>query len=123
MIIGLGIDLVDVQRIRDIWSRFDLKFAEKILTQEELHLLPKNPINYLASRFAAKEAGVKALGTGFGQGISFKSLCVERQKSGAPKLIFKNQALAVAQHLQVKNSHLSLSHTRQGAVAIVILEK
>ena len=123
MIIGLGIDFVEIKRIKRLWDKYKFRFASKILNQREIeNLSKKDPVEYLASRFAAKEAGVKALGTGFSEGITFKSLWVAEEKSGRPKLIFEDKAAEVAKRLKVKRVHLSISHSKEIAGAVVIIE-
>lgn len=123
MIINIGLDLVELERIQTAWDRFGLKFARRILTPAELEHIPKKPIPYLAARFAGKEAGVKALGTGFSQGITFQSLVIHADHLGKPGLTFFDQALLRAEQLRVDRVHLSLTHARENACAVVILEK
>lgn len=122
MIVGLGIDLVEISRIRKAHERFGLLFAKKILHQHELDSMPPNPVDFLASRFAAKEAAVKALGTGF-RGIWFQDLYVEKQANGQPGLVFLGPALEKFQSLGAERVLLSLTHSRESAAAVVILEK
>lgn len=122
MIIGLGIDVVELDRIERIWDRFGLRFARRILTSHELDRLPKNAVAYLASRFAAKEAGVKALGTGFSQGITFHCLEVGSEGSGKPNLTFFRAAEQRARDLSVSRVHLSITHDRSVSAAVVVLE-
>ena len=123
MIIGVGLDLVELERIKKSWQRFGESFAKRILRPEELEILPKQPAAFLGSRFAAKEAAVKALGTGFNQGLTWQDLQVYSLPSGQPRLAFHNQALSLAQDLQVQAVHLSLTHERGMAAAMVVLEK
>ncbi len=86
MIRGLGIDLAEIDRIRELWGKYGKRFAEKILTERELDQLPKkNPVPRLAALFAAKEAAVKALGTGFADGVHFKCIEVVHAQSGKPE--------------------------------------
>ena len=124
MIVGIGIDIVDLKRVKRLWNRYGMRFVEKILTSEEMLFFSlKDPIEFLASRFAAKEAGVKALGTGFTKGITLKSIWIDIDSdTGRPKLIFEEKALEYAKKLNVKNVHLSLTHTKEIAAAVVILE-
>ncbi|MCF8104751.1 MAG: holo-[acyl-carrier-protein] synthase [Desulfohalobiaceae bacterium] len=123
MIISIGLDLVELDRIQKAWDRFGLKFAQRILTPLELEDLPRRPVSFLAARFAGKEAGVKALGTGFSHGISFHSLGIQTEASGKPWLTFYDQALIQAEKLGVARVHLSLTHGRDTACAVVVLEK
>lgn len=123
MIVGIGLDLVELARIGSAWDQFGFKFVERILTPAELKHLPQRPERYLAARFAAKEAGVKALGTGFSQGITFHSLSILSDRTGKPVLSFTGPALSQAAKLEVVRTHLSLTHSRDTAAAVVILEK
>ena len=123
MIVGIGLDIVELDRIQRAWDRFGLKFAQRILTPGELKDLPPRPVSFLAARFAGKEAGVKAMGTGFSRGISFHSLGIHTQPSGKPWLEFYDQALEQAEKLQLVRVHISLTHGRDTACAVVVLEK
>jgi holo-[acyl-carrier protein] synthase len=138
MIVGLGLDLVEIARINRSWQRFGLKFAERILHPLELaqmrqsfaaQLSPEqeasraSPLHgFLAARFAAKEAAVKALGTGFSAGISFGDMYVKNLPSGQPELFFLNGALARMRELGAAGILLSLTHSRCTAAAVVVLE-
>jgi holo-[acyl-carrier protein] synthase len=122
MIVGLGIDIAELGRIAEAHARHGLKFAERILTPAELSSLPANTTPFLASRFAAKEAAVKALGTGFRDGISFQDIEVRSDELGKPSILFHNKAEERCRTLNVRHAHLSLSHSRENAVAVVILE-
>ncbi|MDE5833778.1 MAG: holo-ACP synthase [Desulfovibrio sp.] len=122
MIIGVGIDLADSRRIEKIYKRFGIKFAAKILSPTELEKLPDDPIPYLAGRFAAREAFVKALGTGFSKGVDWLDTRVENDRAGRPVVFLKGRAEVIARDLGVKQIHLSISHERHYAVAMVILE-
>jgi holo-[acyl-carrier protein] synthase len=123
MIIGLGVDIVELKRIARSFERFGMKFAEKILAPAELDQLPVEPTAFLASRFAVKEAAVKALGTGFRDGISPTQIEVRSGSLGKPELIFHGAALARFNELGAAFTHVSLSHGRESSVAVVILEK
>ncbi len=102
------------------------KFATKILTPGELVLLPRRSeiatVNYLAARFAAKEAAVKALGTGFSNGVTFKDIEVLNHSSGKPFLTLYGVALELSRALGVDQTHVSLTHGRDVAAAVVVLE-
>jgi len=123
VIVGLGIDVVELDRVKTAYEKFRIRFVSRILTQREAQLLPESPVAYLASRFAAKEAGVKALGTGFSQGITLKHLEIARGKSGPVRLIFTGPARDRFEFLGGRRVHLSISHGRDTAVAVVILER
>ncbi len=123
MILGLGLDIVEVDRIRKAHARHGDRFVSRILTGRETALMPPaDPAPYLAARFAAKEAAVKALGTGFSEGIGFKDISVERDERGKPSLRFSGKAQERAQALGADKIHVSLTHGRDAASAVVILE-
>jgi holo-[acyl-carrier protein] synthase len=122
MIIGLGTDIVELARIETIFNKFGHHFVKKILSSAEIAALPIRPAAYLAGRFAAKEAAVKALGTGFSGGIGPRDIEIACNAQGTPCLRFFNQADARARALGVTRSFLSISHERSVAVAVVVLE-
>jgi holo-[acyl-carrier protein] synthase len=126
MILGIGIDVVELDRIQGLWQRFGERFSARILTDLELRELPQhaesNVIAFLAARFAAKEAGAKALGTGFRQGVGLKSIETLSLPSGKPVLHLHGAAASLAQGMGVGGSHVSLTHGRDVAAAVVILE-
>jgi holo-[acyl-carrier protein] synthase len=122
VIIGLGIDIVDIARLEAIYSRFGRRFLEKFLTPRELSALPDKALSYFAGRFAAKEAAVKALGTGFSRGIGPRDIETLRNENGVPQLHFLQKAALRAQNLGVARRHLSISHERSVAAAVVVLE-
>ncbi|QGY41257.1 holo-[acyl-carrier-protein] synthase [Pseudodesulfovibrio cashew] len=124
MIIGLGIDLAEIERIRDMWNKYGSKFAEKILTSKEIAQLPKKaPVPRLAALFAGKEAAVKALGTGFAQGIHFKCVEILHAESGKPEVTFLGRGKEKCDELGVKAAHITLTHSRDTAAATVVLER
>lgn len=122
MIIGIGVDLADPERLQRIFARFGAHFTRKILTPAEIEAMPANSSQWLAGRFAAKEAAVKALGTGFSGGVG--PLCVEtlNDKTGRPCLTLLGAARDRASQLGVRACHISISHEPTRAVAMVILE-
>jgi holo-[acyl-carrier protein] synthase len=123
MIVGLGVDVVELERIERIWNRHGTRFSTRILTSAELQALPSaSPVAYLASRFAAKEAAVKALGTGFRGAITFRSIAVYNLPQGQPQLALSGQAAQAARAAGAGRWHISLSHSRHTACAVVILE-
>ena len=122
MIIGVGVDIAELDRVARSHGRFGEKFSAKILTPAEMALVPANAVPFLAARFAAKEAGVKALGTGFSAGITFQDIEVRSDPLGKPQIVFHNLAELRCRELGVKAAHISLSHSRDNAVAMVILE-
>ena len=104
--------------------RFGRHFAAKILAERELDLMPEGEraVPYLAGRWAAKEACVKALGTGFAKGIGPKQISVCNNAAGAPYLVLSEKALSLCNELGVTQMHVSVSHDRLSAVAFVVLE-
>ncbi len=123
MIVGMGFDLTELSRIQKSYERFGKRFLRKIYTTREIDACPSNPAAYLAARFAAKEAAVKALGTGFALGISPTQIEITNQASGKPELIFLGTAKKYYQKTGATNIHVSLSHDRNTAGAVVILER
>lgn len=124
MIVGLGTDIVEIARIASSLSRLGDNFSRRILTpfeRERMQSLAK-PESYLAKRFAAKEAAVKALGTGIGRGISWQHFEVRNTEQGAPILVITDYAKQRCDELGVRSVHLSISDEQHYAVATVILE-
>jgi len=123
MIKGIGIDLAELDRIKELWDRYGMKFAHRILTDREVEQLPKtNPIKRLAALFAGKEAAVKALGTGFSQGIHFKCIEILHAPSGKPEITFLGNGHKECKRQGITVAHISLTHSRDTAGATVILE-
>lgn len=123
MIKGIGIDLAEIDRVQKSWDKFGDRFAEKILTDSEREQLPKkNPVPRLAVLFAAKEAAVKALGTGFREGIGFHCIEVLHLPSGKPEITFLGRGKEKCEELGVTNAHVTLTHSRDTAGATVVLE-
>ncbi len=127
MIIGLGLDVCEVDRIEAAMERHGDRFLRKVLTPFEYEGLPdghaKTRLAYVAARFAAKEAASKALGTGFRRGVSLQTAEIRPLPSGKPELAFLGPALALAQEMGVTAAHVSLTHGRDVASAVVVLEK
>ncbi len=123
MVKGLGLDLAELKRIQMLWDKYGQKFAQKILTDRELEQLPKkNPVPRLAALFAGKEAAVKALGTGFAQGVHFKCIEILHTPSGKPEITFLGRGLEKCEDMGITSAHISLTHSRDTAAATVILE-
>ncbi|MCB1211322.1 MAG: holo-ACP synthase [Verrucomicrobiales bacterium] len=123
--LGLGIDLVEVERIRALLERHGDRFKQRTFTAGEVAYCDAcaDPAIHYAARFAAKEAGAKALGTGFAEGVSWMDIEVTRAENGCPSLVFHNGAKTRATALGVKRCLLSLTHTTELASAHVILEE
>jgi holo-[acyl-carrier protein] synthase len=124
MILGVGTDLAEVKRIRDSVTRFGDRFLNRIYTEaERKYALSKaNWAERLAARFAAKEAGMKAIGTGWSHNVSWRDFAVINEPSGRPTLRLSGAAAEIARNLGVKVLSLSLTHTAEVAFAVVILE-
>lgn len=125
MIVGLGIDLVDVERFRAVRERWGDRFLRRVFTEGEIAecLRRGNPDSGLAARFAAKEAGMKALRTGWSGGVGWRDFEVVSASSGAPHMEVRGAAAQVARDLGVGAAHLSLSHDAGVAGAVVVFEK
>lgn len=124
MLVGTGIDLAEIPRIRNSIARFGNRFLDRIFTpREKAYCLRKrNAAESFAARFAAKEAAAKALGTGISYGVNWLEIEVTREPSGRPGLQFHGRAAQIAAHLGVTNAALSLTHTGILAMASVSLE-
>jgi len=124
MIVGSGIDVVEVPRVATAIERFGERFVQRVFTEEEIRYCQSkaNRVERFAARFAAKEAGMKALGTGWNHGVRWRDLEVRRQPGGRPTLMFHGKAAAFATELGVQHVALSLTHTAAEAIAQVILE-
>lgn len=125
MIQGTGFDLAALPRIRTLLERYGERFLRRLLTEKERSGLPVSTSGrtaYVAGRFAAKEAAVKALGTGFSQGIGMHDVEILTLSSGEPVLFLHGEAAARATSLGVRTTHVSISHERDMAGAVVILE-
>lgn len=126
MIIGIGTDIIEVARMEESFTRMGDAFPRRLLTESEFAEFQKrsdiNKPAYLAKRFAAKEAAVKALGTGFADGITWKHVNIHNNEKGAPVMTFTHRALEHANTLGVTRVHLTISDEKQHAVAFVILE-
>ena len=124
MIVGTGVDLAEVPRIRASIERFGARFIERIYTPAEIAYVERkaNRWERYAARFAAKEAGMKAIGTGWRHGVRWQDFEVANLPSGKPTLRLHGVAARVADKLGVRNISLSLTHTAELGMAHVILE-
>src|SRR5881396_2025517 len=125
MILGIGIDIIEVARIQASYERFGERFLKRILHPNEIAycLSHKVPAPFLAARFAAKEAISKAFGTGIGAELGWQDMEVGRKESGEPYVILHDKGLLLLEKRGGKIVHLSLSHTEQHASAMAILER
>ena len=124
MIVGSGIDLVEIARIQQSVERFGERFLNRIYTRAEQAycLRKKNAAESLAARFAAKEAGAKSLGTGISHGVNWLEIEVVREPSGRPTIAFHGRAAELAARMGVRHAALSLTHSKEMAMASVVLE-
>jgi holo-[acyl-carrier protein] synthase len=124
MIVGSGIDLAEIGRIQKSWDRYGERFLARVYTPAERAycLRKRNAAESLAARFAAKEAGAKALGTGISHGVNWLEIEVVREPSGRPTLKFHGRAAEFAARLGAVHAALSITHTTDLAMASVVLE-
>ena len=124
MILGIGVDIVEVDRIRRAVERYGDRFVGRVFTGAEAAYCRRcaHPDQRFATRFAAKEAALKALGVGWAQGLRFVDVVISNNDLGAPSVTFGGRALELARELGVERIHVSLSHHRRFAIAQVILE-
>jgi len=124
MIVGSGVDMIEIERIAETLARYGDRFCRRVYLPEEIRYCrsKKNAAESFAARFAAKEAGAKALGTGIHSGVTWRDIEVVRTSSGRPTLLFHGRAAAIARRLGVRNVVISLTHSRSDALAHVVLE-
>ena len=124
MVVGMGTDLAEIVRVARSIERFGDRFLARVYTPGEIAycMTKKGFAESFAARFAAKEAAAKALGTGISYGVSWKEFEVTRAKSGKPSLALHGRAAALAAAMGVVNISLSLTHTRDLAMAVVVME-
>src|SRR5205814_548374 len=124
MIIGTGVDICEVHRIAESIARFGDRFLQRVFTQAEIRYCQskKNSVERFAARFAAKEAAMKALGTGASRGVTWASIEVAHESGGRPIVRLAGKTSEIAQKLGVKRVSLSVTHTESTAMAIVIFE-
>ncbi len=124
MIVGTGIDLVEIGRIQLSMDRFGKRFLDRVFTaaEQDYCLRKRKSAESFAARFAAKEAGAKALGTGISHGVSWLEIEVARELGGRPTLQFHGRAAEFAARLGAARAALSITHTEALAMASVVLE-
>lgn len=124
MIIGIGVDLVRVDRVARVHGRYGERFASKILSSDELgsYRDSDDQVRFLCKRFAAKEAVGKALGTGMKGGVHFPHITISNRKSGKPVVLLTGGAKARAEKLDVANTHISISDEQEYVVAFSVME-
>ena len=125
MIIGTGIDIVEIQRLKSSIDKYGDAFLEHFLTRREMEELPPNGEQRLqssAGRWAAKEAVATALGTGFGTECEWHDICICNNQAGAPSAFLSGNAAKTAEALQICRIHISISHENKFACAVAIAE-
>ena len=124
MVIGIGTDLIEIARIERSVERFGDAFLNRVYTPGEIAycMAKKNSGESLAARFAAKEAGAKALGTGISRGVSWREFEVRRSPGQRPELHLSGRAREIADRLGIQHLSLSLSHARTLSIAVVVAE-
>lgn len=125
MIFGIGVDLIEIDRIQENLVKHGERFEAKVFTPTEREYCRRMPIpaQHYAARFAAKEAFLKALGTGWAKGVTWQDVGIENFSIGMPQLVVTGRAMELAREYGVGAMHVSLSHSRGHAVAVVVLEK
>lgn len=123
-VIGIGVDLVECERIQHSLDRFGDRFLRRVFTDGEVEYSNsmKFPARHLAARFAAKEAVSKAFGTGIGKAIGWRDIDVRKKPSGEPYLVLSGHADELAKERGVKTASITLSHTDHHAMAMIVLE-
>lgn len=125
MIFGVGTDIVEIERIRETWERFGDRFVERLLMPEEKALFEQSrqPVRFLAMRFAGKEAAVKAMGTGFRHGMWIRDVGVLNNEWGRPYLVFSERGRGTCARLGVGEGHVSLTDDAGLVVAFAVMMK
>lgn len=125
MVFGVGTDIVQIQRIEDAWARFGEHFASRLLLDEEQVLFEKTkrPVRFLAMRFAIKESVVKAMGTGFANGMWIRDVGMIPNKLGQPQIIYSERGRAMCHRLGIGDGHVSVTDEAGLVVAMAVLMK
>ena len=125
MIVGIGADIIEIDRMKRAVERSQGRIAQRLFTEREAAYCArhKNQFQHYAGRFAAKEAAFKALGTGWSGGIAWRDVEVQNAPSGKPSLVLHGRAKEIGERLGVTAIHLTISHSDRYALAQVILER
>jgi holo-[acyl-carrier protein] synthase len=123
MIFGIGTDILELRRIEETYRRFGERFVQRLLMPEELAMFPRarQSVRFLAMRFAAKEAVVKAMGTGFSNGMWIRDAGVRPDRHGRPEIIFSARGRELCDRLGIDGGHLTLSDEAGLVVAVAVL--
>ena len=124
MVVGIGIDVVEIERIRRLMDRWQDRFLQRVFTEAEIAyaLRRHDPAQHLAARFAAKEATLKALGTGLSMGVRWREMEVRRERGEPPQLTLSGRTAELGEARGIRRLHVSLSHDAGLAVAQVLAE-
>lgn len=124
MIKGLGVDTIELERIERVYREYNPRFIDRVYSdnEKEYALRFKDPVPRLAARFAAKEACMKALGTGWNFGVRWRDISVVNNRMGKPDLVLSGKAKDFFEKTGATHIHLSLTHSRKYATAVVIFE-
>ena len=125
MIFGVGTDIVETSRVERIWARYGEHFARRILMDEEMQLFKRtnSPARFLGMRFAGKEAVVKAMGTGFANGVWVRDVGITHDKRGKPLVIWSARGQRVCEQLGIGGGHVSLTDDAGLILAFAVTEK
>ena len=123
MIVGLGLDIVEIERVQGMLDRWGDRFLRKVFTEKEIDYCNRygSSADHFAGRFAAKEAAMKALGVGWGASAVWHEVEVLNEESGKPVLSMKGGTAGLAEELGVRAKHVSISHSQTSACAVVVL--
>lgn len=124
-ILGLGLDVVDLERFSGVLERHGEALLRRVFRDGEVRATAAGGarVAHIAGLFAAKEAAMKALGSGWAQGVGFRQIEIARDESGAPRLELHDEARRRADRLGVERLHLSITHDGRTAAAVVVLER
>jgi len=125
MIFGVGVDIVELERVKATYDRFGERFAQRILMDEEMELFRRSsrPVRFLAMRFAGKEAVVKAMGTGFAHGVWLRDVGITNNDWGRPLVIWSPRGRRVCDRLGIGDGHVSLTDDAGLIMAFAVVEK
>jgi len=124
MVIGIGVDIIEIERVKKLIEKFSGKFIKKVFSAREMDYCRRfsDPGRCFAARFAAKEAVLKALGTGLAQGVRWREVEIVNLPGGAPEVVLTGKAAALANTKGVQKVLVSLAHGKNEAIAFVLLE-
>lgn len=125
MIFGVGVDIVELERLKATYDRFGERFAQRILMDEEMELFRRSsrPVRFLAMRFAGKEAVVKAMGTGFAHGVWLRDVGITNNDWGRPLVIWSPRGRRICDRLGIGDGHVSLTDDAGLIMAFAVVEK